>query len=58
MRQIMSNMLNETILRNYKMDQASRFLEQIQREGHFRMTSADGARNTRIWTFYRNDTTD
>jgi hypothetical protein len=51
-------MLNETILRNYKMDQASRFLEQIQREGHFRMTSADGARNTRIWTFYRNDTTD
>lgn len=40
---------NGEVLRSMKMEQAGRYLEQIQREGVFDMTTETGAFNVRLW---------
>jgi hypothetical protein len=56
MRGVLSTSCNDLILKNMKMEQASRYLEQIQREGSFRITTSTAKHSTRLWRFYRDDT--
>lgn len=44
---------NEVVLKSVRLDQASRFLEQISREGTLRSEVVQGKYNTRLWRFYR-----
>lgn len=51
-RLITSNPLNDHVMRSLRLEQVSRYLEQIQREGLFRCTVITGDLNTRIWVFF------
>jgi hypothetical protein len=46
---------SEFVLRSFKLDQTSRYLEQISREGSLKTEIIKGNHNTRIWRFYRFD---
>ncbi|HSX11771.1 MAG TPA: hypothetical protein VLF94_08660, partial [Chlamydiales bacterium] len=52
-RVIMSNPLNEYVMRSIKLEQANRYLEQIQKEGVMACSTDPGPLNTRIWRFPR-----
>lgn len=53
MRGITTMDCNDLILRAMKLEQVSRHLEQIQREGYFQIEVVQGKHNTRLWRFYR-----
>jgi hypothetical protein len=53
LREIMVSQNNDLVLRSLKLEQTSRFLEQIQREGNIQGEVRNGMHNTRIWRFYR-----
>lgn len=48
-----SNPLNDHVLRSLRLEQITRYLEQIQREDLFRCTVERGELNTRVWCFAR-----
>jgi hypothetical protein len=58
LRQLLFSNGNEIILRSLKLEQISRYLEQIQREGSFRAEDRQGSHNVRLWRFYRHDSID
>jgi len=48
-----NNPLNETIMRTLRLEQATRYLESIQREGVLHCTVETASHKTRIWIFKR-----
>ena len=52
---IMLDPLNDWVLRSVKLEQVSRHLESIQREGLIRCEVETGLLKTRIWKFYRDN---
>ena len=44
---------NDAVMRSLRLEQCSRFLEQISREGTLRSEVVQGKYNTRLWRFYR-----
>ncbi len=52
-RLMMSNPLNEMVMRTVRMEQSNRYLEQIQREGLLPVTVGTGEFKERIWIFSR-----
>lgn len=44
---------SEAMLRSFRVDQTSRFLEQISREGGIKSEIVKGNQNTRIWRFFK-----
>lgn len=52
-KQLMAADCNEIILKSMKVEQVSRYLEQIQREGYFKIESRTGAHKTRLWKFHK-----
>jgi hypothetical protein len=53
LRAMMVSQNNELVLRYLKLEQTSRYLEQVQREGSVKSEIRQGLHNTRIWRFYR-----
>jgi hypothetical protein len=53
LRAVLATQGNDLVLKSLRLDQISRFLEQIQREGSIRGEVNQGAHNSRIWRFYR-----
>jgi hypothetical protein len=53
LRSVMGFQGNDIVLRSLKLEQATRFLEQIQREGTIQGEVLNGSHNTRIWRFKR-----
>lgn len=47
--------MNELVLRSLKLEQTSRYLEAIEREGLLKCEVGEGSHQTRVWTFYRID---
>ena len=56
LKNLLSTNCNEMIIKNWRLEQTSRFLEQLQRDGSFKVESYTGPHGVRIWRFYRNDT--
>lgn len=54
-RLIASNPMNDSITRSWKLEQVSRYLEQIQREGLVKCETETGDYKTRVWIFYRRE---
>ena len=52
-RLIHSNVLNEHVTRSMRLEQITRYLEQIQRENMLPCTVEKGQMNTRVWVFAR-----
>lgn len=52
---LMCDPLNDYVLRSVKLEQVSRHLEAIQREGLIRCEVETGLLKTRIWRFYRDN---
>lgn len=52
-RLLQSNPMDDYILRSLRLEQISRYLEMIQREGIVRCTTDTGSLQTRIWIFYK-----
>lgn len=52
---IMRNAMNEYAMRHLKMENMSRYLEQIHREGVFKAEASTGPMKTRIWKFTKPD---
>jgi hypothetical protein len=52
-RLILSNPLNELVLRTMKLEQTNRYLETVQREGLVPCTIETGAHKERVWVFQR-----
>lgn len=50
---IMSDPMNDFIIKSIRLEQVSRYLEHVQREGMIRCTTSNGAQKTRVWKFYR-----
>lgn len=50
---IVSDPLNDYILRSVRLEQANRYLEQIQREGLIKSEVSTGPLKARIWKFFR-----
>lgn len=55
LRSVISVQANELIMKTMKLEQTSRYLEQIQREGSFKIEVHQGAHNVRLWRVYRHD---
>jgi len=53
LRNILTFQSNDLVLKAMKLDQTSRFLEQINREGGLKSEIIKGNHNSRIWRFYR-----
>ena len=53
LRGILGHQNNDVVLRSLKLEQVTRFLEQIQREGSISGEVVNGLHNTRIWRFKR-----
>lgn len=53
LRLIQSNPLNESVIRSLRLEQTSRYLENLQRNGVLRCRSEVGPLKTRIWVFPR-----
>lgn len=51
MRMLMSNPMNDYVMRSIKLEQTHRYLEQIQKEGLLVCTTDTGPLKTRIWKF-------
>lgn len=52
-REILSNPLNQEILRTLRSEQVNRYLEQLQRDGRFSCRTKDACYGTRRWEFDR-----
>lgn len=52
-RLITENPMNDYMLRSLRLEQTSRYLEMIQRDGILKCTTETGSLQTRIWIFYR-----
>jgi hypothetical protein len=50
---IISTDCNEYIVRHMRLESVSRYLEQVQREGAFKVEVHQGRHNTRLWRFHR-----
>lgn len=55
LREMMLSGGNEIILKSMKLEQTSRYLEQIQRERSLKVEDRQGTHNIRLWRFYRDD---
>lgn len=53
LRLLLSNPLNESIMRSLKLEQVNRYLEQVQCEDLFKCSVVPGPMNTRVWVFKR-----
>lgn len=53
LRMLQSNPLNETVIRTLRLEQTSRYLESLQREGILQCRAEMGPLKTRIWVFPR-----
>jgi hypothetical protein len=53
LRNILTFQSNDLVLKSMKLEQTSRFLEQISREGGLKSEIIKGNHNSRIWKFYR-----
>jgi len=53
LRSLLVSQANDLILKSLRLEQTSRFLEQIGREGGLKSEVIKGNHNTRIWRFYR-----
>jgi hypothetical protein len=52
---IMSDPMNDFVVRSIRLEQVSRYLDHVQREGMIRCTTSNGAQKTRVWRFFRFD---
>lgn len=52
-RMLQENPMNDYILRSLRLEQTSRYLEMIQREGVLKCSTDTGPLQTRFWVFYR-----
>lgn len=55
LRMLMATQCNDTILKHLKLEQIGRYMEQLQREGVYRIESRTGAHGIRLWRFHRHD---
>lgn len=53
LREMLVSQNNEMVLRSVRLEQTSRYLEQVQREDSIKCEVLKGLHNTRIWRFYR-----
>lgn len=52
---IASDPMNEFIMRSIKIEQANRYIEQLQKEGTLKVTAETVAGGVRVWTFFRDE---